>query len=118
MLSLFNTKLRLKYTYMHSNMRRKFQQLVFVFLLIPFFGISQKATLKRLDKYFQTNLEAWNIPGMSVAIVKDDSLVFAKGYGVRDIVTKEAVDENTLFAIASNSKSFTSAALAILVDRR
>ena len=101
---------------MYSNKRRTIQQFVFVFLLIPFVGISQKATLKKLDKYFQTSLTAWNIPGMSIAIVKDDSLVFAKGYGVRDIDTKEAVDENTLFAIASNSKSFTSAALAILVD--
>ena len=101
---------------MFSNKRRAVDPFVFLCLLIPFFGISQKATLKRLDKYFQTNLTAWNIPGMSVAIVKDDSLVFAKGYGVRDIDTKEAVDENTLFAIASNSKSFTSAAIAILVD--
>ena len=72
------------------NKRRTVQQFVFVFLLIPFFGISQKATLKRLDKYFQTNLTAWNIPGMSVAIVKDDSLVFAKGYGVRDIDHKRS----------------------------
>lgn len=101
---------------MYINKQKTAKQFVFVFLLIPFFGISQKAILKKLDKYFQTSLTAWNIPGMSIAIVKDDSLVFSKGYGVRDVTTNEAVDENTLFAIASNSKSFTSAALAILVD--
>ena len=101
---------------MCSNKLRMVQQFVCILFLLPNGGISQEATLKKLDKYFQTSLTAWNIPGMSIAIVKDDSLVFAKGYGVRDIATKEAVDENTLFAIASNSKSFTSAALAILVD--
>ena len=51
---------------MYSNKRRTIQQFVFVFLLIPFVGISQKATLKKLDKYFQTSLAAWNIPGMSI----------------------------------------------------
>src|SRR6185503_16090943 len=52
----------------------------------------------------------------SVAIVKDDKVVFAKGYGLRELGKTERVDENTLFAIASNSKAFTSAALAMLVD--
>lgn len=102
---------------MYSNNPRIGRQFLFIFLLISFVGVSQKTTLKKLDKYFQTSLLAWNIPGMSIAIVKDDSLIFAKGYGVRDVITKKAVDENTLFAIASNSKSFTSAALAILVDQ-
>jgi CubicO group peptidase (beta-lactamase class C family) len=55
---------------------------------------------------------------MAVAIVKDDKIVFAKGYGVREIGKAEKVDENTLFAIASNSKAFTTASLSILVDEK
>jgi CubicO group peptidase (beta-lactamase class C family) len=49
-------------------------------------------------------------------VVKDDQVVHMKGYGVSSIATGKKTDENTLFAIASNSKAFTSAALGILVD--
>ena len=48
--------------------------------------------------------------------MKDGKIIHAKGYGVRSLNTKQKVDENTLFAIASNSKAFTVAALGILID--
>jgi CubicO group peptidase (beta-lactamase class C family) len=67
-----------------------------------------------LDSYIKQGLKDWNIPGLSIAIVKDGKTVVMKGYGVRDIETKEPVDENTLFMIASNSKLFTGTALAQL----
>ncbi len=56
------------------------------------------------------------MPGLAVAIVKDGKIVLEKGYGTRTIGQDEPVDENTLFAIASNSKAFTVAMLAQLVD--
>lgn len=56
------------------------------------------------------------MPGIAVAIVKDGKVVHAKGYGVREIGKPAKVDEHTLFGIASNSKAFTAAALAMLVD--
>ncbi|MDO6713424.1 serine hydrolase [Aliiglaciecola sp. 2_MG-2023] len=61
-------------------------------------------------------IEEFNIPGIAVAIVKDNQLIHAKGYGVRNINLTHAVDENTLFQIASNSKSMTAAGLAILIE--
>lgn len=67
-----------------------------------------------LDAYIQQGLKDWNIPGLAIAIVKDGKVVVMKGYGVRDLQTKEPVDENTLFMIASNSKLFTGTALAQL----
>ncbi|MDB5248699.1 MAG: serine hydrolase [Segetibacter sp.] len=67
-----------------------------------------------LDAYISRGLSDWNIPGLSLAIVKDGKTVVMKGYGVKDIETKEPVDENTLFMIASNSKLFTGTALAQL----
>ena len=67
-----------------------------------------------LDSYIKQGMKDWNIPGLAIAIVKDDSIVMMKGYGVRDIETKEPVDENTLFMIASNSKLFTGTAMAQL----
>lgn len=67
-----------------------------------------------LDSYINTGLKDWNIPGLAIAIVKDGKTVVMKGYGVRDVETREPVDENTLFMIASNSKLFTGTALSQL----
>ena len=73
-------------------------------------------TAPEVDLLVNRTLTAFNVPGIAVAIIKDGKVVLAKGYGVKSIATQEKVDANTLFGIASNSKAFTSAALAILVD--
>ncbi|MGN6292851.1 MAG: serine hydrolase [Chitinophagaceae bacterium] len=67
-----------------------------------------------IDSYITQGLKDWDIPGLSIVIVKDGKTVLMKGYGVRDINTKEAVDENTLFMIASNTKLFTGVSIAQL----
>ncbi|PIQ22558.1 MAG: serine hydrolase, partial [Cytophagales bacterium CG18_big_fil_WC_8_21_14_2_50_42_9] len=72
--------------------------------------------LNRLDAYYQQALKDWQVPGMAIALVKNDSVIFAKGYGVLNAQTGGPVDANTLFGIASNTKAFTAAALAMLVD--
>lgn len=61
-------------------------------------------------------MSEFGVPGMAIGIVKDDQVLLAKGYGVREIGKPEPVDTATLFKIASNSKAFTTAALAVLVD--
>ncbi|MGI9166945.1 MAG: serine hydrolase, partial [Pyrinomonadaceae bacterium] len=95
--------------------------LVTLVLLLPYLSLvaqtqTTAARLKEIDRYAAKTRHDWNVPGFAVAIVKDDKVVFAKGYGLRDLGKPESVDENTLFAIASNTKAFTSAALAMLVD--
>jgi CubicO group peptidase (beta-lactamase class C family) len=70
----------------------------------------------QVDELVNRTIKTFNVPGIAVAIVKDGKVVLAEGYGVKSIDTKEKVDANTLFGIASNSKAFTSAALAMLVD--
>src|SRR3978361_1126377 len=74
--------------------------------------------LKEIDDYANKVMTTWkgSGAGMAIAVVKDDKAVFQKGYGVRDINKPDKIDENTLFAIASNTKAFTTASLAILVD--
>lgn len=72
--------------------------------------------LKKLDAYYARALNAWGVPGMSVAIVKNGKIVFTKGYGVAEQGKSERTDGKTLYAIASNTKAFTSAAIAQLVD--
>jgi len=77
---------------------------------------AQEPDLEALDAYFAKARSDWPVPGFSVAIVKDGRVVLEKGYGVRDARGNDPVDENTLYAIASNSKAFTVAALAQQVD--
>jgi CubicO group peptidase (beta-lactamase class C family) len=71
--------------------------------------------LAGLDAYITQAMQAWEIPGMAVAIVKDDQVVYAKGFGVRQVGKPEPVDANTLFAVASNTKAVTATALGLLV---
>ncbi|MDA1229522.1 MAG: serine hydrolase [Planctomycetota bacterium] len=60
----------------------------------------------------------WNVPGLCVAIVKDGQVVLAEGFGVRELGKPDVVDSDTVFAIASNTKAFTAAAMAILEEER
>lgn len=69
-----------------------------------------------LDEYVGAVIRAFDVPGISIGIVKDGKVVLAKGYGVKKLGTPGLVDENTLFNIASNSKAFTATALAMLVE--
>ena len=88
-----------------------------IFLLLLANSIcSAQMTAPQVDELVERTRQTFNVPGIAVAIVKDGKVVHAKGYGVRSVVSKEKVDANTLFGIASNSKAFTSAALAMLVD--
>ena len=69
-----------------------------------------------LDAYVANSMRTFEVPGMAVAIVKDGKILVAKGYGVRKLGDPTPVDEFTMFAIGSNTKAFTTAALATLVD--
>ena len=79
-------------------------------------GAQQKPDWAAFDKYVAKAARDWRVPGLAIAIVKDDSLVFAKGYGVIELGKPGAVNEHTRFAIGSTTKAMTSAALAMLVD--
>jgi len=69
-----------------------------------------------LDAYVARAMKTFEVPGIAVAIVKDSKVVLAKGYGVRRLGESSAIDADTLFGIGSNTKAFTTAALATLVD--
>ncbi len=69
-----------------------------------------------LEEVINTSMARFDVPGMAVAVVQDDKVVFAKGFGTSNLNTNAKVNKDTLFGIASNTKAFTSAALAKLVD--
>lgn len=77
---------------------------------------AQAAPLDGLSAYIESAMKDWNVPGLAIAVVRNDSVIFAQGYGVREMGKPGAVDANTLFNIASTSKAFTVAALGMLVD--
>jgi CubicO group peptidase (beta-lactamase class C family) len=73
-------------------------------------------SLKDFDAYVESVRKTFDVPGIAVAIVKDGEVVLKRGYGVRELDRPAKVDAHTLFAIASNTKAFTSASLSILAD--
>ena len=90
--------------------------LAVAFFLVVFPLWAQQGPPADLDAYVERSMKTFKVPGMAVAIVKDGKVVLLKGYGVRKLGEATPVDENTLFAIGSNTKAFTAAALATLVD--
>jgi CubicO group peptidase (beta-lactamase class C family) len=74
------------------------------------------APLDGLDSLVAAAVRAWEVPGLAIAVVADDSIVFARGYGTRTVGRREPVDANTLFAVGSTTKAMTATALAMLVD--
>lgn len=70
----------------------------------------------RIESYVTRAMEAWKVPGVAIAVVKDDKVVLARGFGVREAGKPARVDDKTLFAIGSLTKGFTAAAVGVLVD--
>jgi CubicO group peptidase (beta-lactamase class C family) len=101
----------------------KTYRLITSVLIVTMIGIQVNAQhidveqkLKGIDATINKILKDWNVPGAGVGIVVKDKLVFAKGYGFRNIEKKQPVTPNTLFQIASNTKLFTATAIGFLVD--
>jgi CubicO group peptidase (beta-lactamase class C family) len=97
---------------------RKFSVLVLCCLTLGSIAQKQKAaTDKRfegLDTAFARVLKDWKAAGFAVAVVEKDKVVYANGFGYRDIDKKLPVTANTLFAIGSCTKAFTSSVLGLL----
>lgn len=69
-----------------------------------------------VDKVVQEAMKLWQVPGLSIAVVHKDQVVYLKGFGVRELGKTDAVTPDTQFAIGSTTKAFTTTAMAILVD--
>lgn len=74
------------------------------------------AQLADFDAYVESARKRFDVPGIAVAIVKDGRIVLEQGWGLRRAGTTTPVTAHTLFAIASNTKAFTSMAISMLAD--
>ncbi len=93
----------------------------FLLLVLPSPLPAQHATpdeLAGIEDVIERGMRDWGVPGLAVAVVKDDELVWARGFGVRRLGDESPVNEYTLFNVASVTKAFTAAALGILVDEK
>ncbi|MES2512511.1 MAG: serine hydrolase domain-containing protein [Bacteroidota bacterium] len=87
-----------------------------VLLFLSSFLCGQTDTLSLIDKRVEKILAEWQVPGCAIGIVKNGKLIYAKGFGYRDIEKKLSVTPKTLFPIASNSKLFTATAIGMIVN--
>ena len=91
--------------------------LVFLSLYFSFSVNAQVLSNAQIDSLVQKTMKTFDVPGMAVAVLKDGKMYHKNTYGVRSLKTNAAVNENTLFGVASNTKAFTAAALGQLIDQ-
>lgn len=93
--------------------------LIINFCIHPLAGAQSKLLnkqIKEFDAYVEKSRKEWGAVGLAIAVVKDNEVIFKKGYGERELNTSVAVDDNTLFSCASTTKAMTATCLGILVD--
>ncbi|MCS0616657.1 serine hydrolase [Massilia kyonggiensis] len=83
---------------------------------VPTAAVFTQDAATRLATDVERTMKLFDVPGIAIAIVKDGQVVATQGFGVRKLGAPDKVDAKTLFEVASNSKAFTAAALAMLVD--
>src|SRR6266545_5998766 len=79
-------------------------------------GPSQQRPLTGLDAYVARAMTDWRVPGLAIVVVKDDSVLFIKGYGVRELGKPDPVTVHTRFGNMSTTKAFTALLVAMLAD--
>ncbi|MDE2782083.1 MAG: serine hydrolase [Gemmatimonadota bacterium] len=94
--------------------RTRFLALAFFVVFAP--AATAQQGLEGLGAEIEQMIGDWGIPGAAVAVIQDDEITFAQGFGVREIGGGDPVDEHTIFAVGSTSKAFTAASIAMLVD--
>ena len=101
----------------YINIRNIFKNTILILTLFTFIhGMPQESIPEGLEQRIEQIRKDWDIPGMSVAIIKDDKVIYAKGFGVRELGKPGKVNKKTLFAVASTTKAMTVATLGMLVD--
>jgi len=97
-------------------MKNRLKLILIIWILSVSGSYAQKLNLDSLDIFIHQLLKDFEVPGLAVGIVRNDSIIYAKGFGTRQVKQNLPVNENTLFGIGSISKSMTALTLGILVD--
>lgn len=92
-------------------MRIKISLLLGLWMLVAVNALAQQANPEQIDTLIAQQMERYKVPGMGFALILKGRVVYSKGYGVRDINNKTPVNTDTLFAVGSIAKTFTSLAM-------
>ncbi len=90
--------------------------LLSLLLLVSLTCFAQDDSLTRVDEYIQSEMKAQQIPGVSLAVMKNGEIVLAKGYGLANVEHQVAVKPETIFQSGSMGKQFTATAVMMLVE--
>ncbi len=101
---------------LHNTNTSRFFLLTFLLAIAPLAGAFDAADAEHLSAFTERGMDLWHVPGMSVAVVTKDEVLFQKGFGRTAVDNGQAVDEHTLFAIASTTKAMVVAGVLMLVD--
>ena len=85
-------------------------------LLFSFLTLTAQPDPNKIDQLIAEAQQAYGVPGMAVGITYQGKTFLAKGYGVKEVGKPGPVDENTLFAIASNTKAFIGTMIGMPVE--
>ena len=85
-------------------------------VFLPASLLAQDSAPEDLDALVKQGMQQWNVPGMAVAVVTDEQVLFEQGFGQTAIKNGKEVDTHTLFAIASTTKAMLTAGIMMLVD--
>ncbi len=104
---------------MIKNINNYYPQTLFAILVLitGSLQVSADSRTQAIKKLVDKTMTEFQVPGVAIGIIKEGEVLLAKGYGTADLATGHAVNQDTIFKIASNTKAFTAASLAILVDQ-
>ena len=98
------------------NLRRRLVPTLLISALLGACATQPQLSSTEIDELVAAAMQEFSAPGVAVGVIKDGVVVHAAGYGVRELGLAEPVDTETLFRVASTSKAFTTASIAMLVD--
>src|SRR3989442_9631793 len=87
-----------------------------IWVLLSLVVAPSNARADKVDHYVETLLKKFNVPGLSLAVVKDGKLIKSKGYGLANVELNAPATPNTVYQWASVTKQFTAAAILLLAD--
>ena len=99
-------------------MKKVFSFIVVMVFFFETYSQQQLLPIQKLDSFIFKTMNDWHVMGVSVAVVKRNEVIFSKGYGYRDHANKKPVTENTIFPIASCSKTFASALMGMAAEEK
>jgi CubicO group peptidase (beta-lactamase class C family) len=101
---------------MCKQVRKPYNILLLILLIGHSLFASKNPDTKKLEQYLNNKISELQIPGLAIGVIYNNEIYYTKGFGYKDLENKDIIDENTIFAISSITKTFTASLFGILVS--